>query len=145
MQVLGATQLTDVDLTAFEGIHKNVVSVKKTATGNYVLEVKGAGYGITGGDEYHPASGEYILIRVSMTAQGKIIDTLTVSQKETDGIGSVCADEKFYGQFDGKTQADYDSVEGISGATMTTKGYKQAILRAFEAVTILEGGVANEE
>lgn len=145
MQVLGATQLTDVDLTAFEGIHKNVVSVQKTATGNYVLEVKGAGYGITGGDDYHPASGEYILIRVSMTAQGKIIDTLTVSQKETDGIGSACADEKFYGQFDGKTRADYDSVEGISGATMTTKGYKQAILRAFEAVTILEGGVANEE
>ena len=145
IQIIAASEQTPVDLTAYEGIHKNIVSVSKTATGNYVLEVKGAGYGITGGDEYHPASGEYIVIRVSMTPQGKIIDTLTVSQKETDNIGSVCADEKFYGQFDGKTQADYDSVEGISGATLTTKGYKQAILRCFEAVAILEGGVANEE
>ena len=145
LQILFASEQTELDLSTIEGVHKNVVSVSKTASGNYVLEVKGAGYGIKGGDEYHPASGEYIVVRVSMTPEGKIIDTLTVSQKETDGIGSVCADEKFYGQFDGKTQADYETVEGISGATLTTDGYKQAILRAFETVTILEGGAANEE
>ena len=145
MQILKASEQTALDLTAFEGLHKNVLSVSKTATGNYVLEVKGAGYGIKGGDDYHPASGEYIVVRVSMTVQGKIIDTFTVSQKETDGIGSACADEKFYGQFDGKTQADMNSIVGISGATMTTDGYKQAILHAFEAVSIIEGGAANEE
>lgn len=145
MQILNASRQSALDLSAFEGIHKNVVSVSKTETGNYVLEVKGAGYGIKGGDDYHPASGEYIVIRVSMTADGKIIDTVTVSQAETNGIGSACADETFYGQFDGKTQADYETIVGISGATMTTDGYKQAILRAFEAVSIIEGGAANEE
>ena len=75
-----------------------------------------------------------------MTAQGQIIDCLTVSQKETDGIGSVCADESFYGQFVGKTEETYEQIDAISGATMTTNGYKKAILRAFEAVKILEGG-----
>lgn len=141
MSILRASSQTPVDKTAFEGISKNVESVSKTASGNYVLTVKGAGYGIQG--EWQ-ASGEYIVIRVSMTPDGRIIDCLTVSQKETDGFGSACADEDFYGQFDGKTQADYDQIVGISGATLTTNGYKLAILRAFEAVAIIEGGVANE-
>ncbi len=145
MEKISSSSLEDVDLTKYTDIHKNVVSVKKTATGNYVLEVKAAGYGINGGDKYHPASGEYIYIRVSMTRDGRIIDCLTVSQAETDGIGSVCADEKFYGQFVGKTEADYNSIDAISGATLTTDGYKKAILRAFEAVKILEGGTSNEQ
>ena len=137
---LAASTLTDLDLTAYADLPGTLVAAQKTASGNYVLEIKGAGYGINGGNEYHPASGEYILIRVSMTAQGQIIDCLTVSQKETDGIGSVCADESFYGQFVGKTEETYEQIDAISGATMTTNGYKKAILRAFETVKILEGG-----
>jgi electron transport complex protein RnfG len=137
---LAASTLTDLDLTAYADLPGTLVAAQKTASGNYVLEIKGAGYGINGGNEYYPASGEYILIRVSMTAQGQIIDCLTVSQKETDGIGSVCADESFYGQFVGKTEETYEQIDAISGATMTTNGYKKAILRAFEAVKILEGG-----
>ncbi len=138
--ILAASSSTDVDLSAFEGLPKNLVSAKKTATGNYILEVKGAGYGINGGNEYHPASGEYIVVRVSMTAAGKIIDTFTVSQSESKGIGDVCADEKFYGQFDGKTESDYKEIDAISGATMTTNGYFKAIEYAFASVKILEGG-----
>ena len=131
---------TDIDLTKYTGLSSALLSAKITASGNYVLELRAAGYGINGGSKYHPASGEYIRIRVSMTADGKIIDCLTVYQAETDGVGSVCADEKFYGQFDGKTQDNYSDIDGISGATLTTDGYKTAILRAFESVTILNGG-----
>ena len=80
------------------------------------------------------------LSNIAVLQDGKIIDCLTVSQKETDGIGSVCADESFYGQFVGKTEETYEQIDAISGATMTTNGYKKAILRAFEAVKILEGG-----
>ncbi len=145
MEILNASVETELDLSAYTGLHTSLVSAAKTATGNYVLDMKGAGYGINGGDEYHPASGEYIYIRVSMTKDGKIIDCLTVSQAETDNIGSACADEAFYGQFVGKTEADYDAIDGISGATITTNGYKKAILRAFESVKILEGGAGNEE
>lgn len=143
--VIKASEITEIDIAAIEGIHKNVLAVSKTATGNYVFEVKGAGYGIKGGDDYHPASGEYIVVRVSMTADGQIIDCLTVSQAETDGIGSVCADEKFYGQFIGKNESDYQSVDAISGATLTTNGYKAAIAKAFETLTLIEGGANNAE
>ena len=145
MAILKASVETELDLTAYSGLPSTLVSATKTETGNYVLNVKGAGYGINGGDEYHPASGEYIYIKVSMTKDGKIIDCLTLSQAETPNIGDACADEAFYGQFVGKTEADYEAVDGISGATLTTNGYKKAILRAFESVKILEGGAGNEE
>ena len=132
--------IIDIDLTEYTDLPSYILEADVTESGNYIVTVRGAGYGINGGNEYHPASGEYIVVRVSMTPDGRILDCYTVSQAETDGIGSVCADPKFYSQFVGKTEDTYESIDAISGATLTTKGYKQAILRAFEAVTIFEGG-----
>ncbi|MBQ9163053.1 MAG: FMN-binding protein [Clostridia bacterium] len=140
MAAINATTATEIDLSAHSGLPSQLISAKLTEAGNYIIEIKAAGYGITGGNEYHPASGEYIVIRVSLTAQGKIIDCLTVYQNETEGIGSACEDEAFYGQFDGKTEENYDDIDAISGATLTTNGYKKAILRAFESVKIFEEG-----
>ena len=56
------------------------------------------------------------------------------------GLGDACADESFYGQFVGKTQENYTDIDAISGATLTTNGYTQAIERAFNAVITLNGG-----
>ena len=126
------------DLKLSEELQKTILSAKKTASGNYVIEAKGAGYGIKGGDEYHPASNEYIVVRVSITPQYEIIDCLTVSEAETDGLGDACADESFYGQFVGKDKTNYTEIDAISGATLTTNGYKQAIERAFAAVQALK-------
>ena len=138
--ILSASVTEDLDLTAYTDLPTQLISAKKTATGNYILEVKGAGYGINGGNSYHPASGKYIVVRLSMTADGRIIDTLTVSQEESKGFGDACADEKFYGQFDGKTEANYTEIDAISGATMTTNGYLKAIENAYKALKILKGG-----
>ena len=137
---IDGTEFEEIDLSAYPDLEKTVVSAKKTVTGNYVVETKGAGYGIKGGNEYHPASGEYIVVKVAMTPDGKILDCMTVSQAETQGLGDACADEKFYGQFAGKTQENYTEIDAIGGATMTTDGYKQAVQRAFEAVNVLKGG-----
>ncbi|MBO4429674.1 MAG: FMN-binding protein [Clostridia bacterium] len=135
-----ASVVENIDLTAYEGLPKRLVSAKKTATGNYILEVEGAGFGIMNDDEYIHSSGEYIRIRVSMTPDGKIIDTLTVYQVESEGVGDACANESFYGQFDGKTEANYRDIDAISGATYTTNGYLKAIENAFFALKILKGG-----
>ena len=134
-----------VDLTAYEGLPSALVSAYTRENGDYILEMKAAGYGINGGNQYHPASGEYIKILLIMSPEGKIIDCLTVSHGESVGFGDVCANESFYGQFDGKTEADYKDVDAISGATFTNDGYFMAIERAFESVRILEGGAVNEE
>ena len=142
VSTLEATVVEEIDLTAYPDLAKTVVSAKKTATGNLVIETKGAGYGIKGGDEYHPASNEYIIVRVAITPDGKILDCFTVSEAETDGIGDACASESFYGQFVGKTEENFTEIDAISGATMTTDGYKQAIERAYAAMKILNGGDA---
>ena len=135
-----ASTLKDVNFNKYPAIADFVVSAQKTASGNFVIETKGAGYGIKGGNEYHPASNEYIIVKVAISKDDKIIDCMTVSQAETKGLGDACADEKFYGQFDGKTKDNYTEIDAISGATLTTNGYKQAIERAFEAVRVLKGG-----
>lgn len=138
--VLAASEVEEIDLTAYEGLPKRLKSASKTTTGNYILEVEGAGFGIMNPEEYIHSSGEYILIRVSITPDGKIIDTLTVYQAESENYGAACAKEEFYGQFDGKTEENYREIDAISGATYTTNGYLKAIENAFKAVKILKGG-----
>ena len=140
VEALVSVTYEEIDVSVYEELSKTVVSAVKVSNGNYVVETKGAGYGIKGGNEYHPASGEYIVVRVSMTPDGKIIDCITVSQAETKGLGDACDSQEFYGQFVDKTQENYTQIDAIGGATMTTDGYKQAIERAFVAVNILKEG-----
>ena len=138
--IISAATIEDIDLSAYEGLPKHLVSAAKTATGNYLLVVKGAGFGIMNDDDYIHSSGEYIKVCVSITPDGKIIDTLTVYQAESEGIGDACAKESFYGQFDGKTESNFREIDAISGATYTTNGYLKAIENAFAALKILKGG-----
>ena len=142
--ILASSSSEELDITAYEGLPSAVTAASKTASGNYILTLNAAGYGITGGNQWHPASGKYIVIKISMTADGKIINCLTVSEEESDGIGDACAKPDFYNQFNGKTEDNYSDIDAIGGATMTTNGYKTAVLRAFEAVKILTGGANNE-
>lgn len=123
-----------------ENMPKRFVEAYVTASGNYVITTKGAGYGING--EWH-ASGEYITVRVALTADGIIIDTEIVSAKETDNIGGAAlANPDFVGAFIGKDKEGAQGVDTIAGATLTTQGYKSAIKTAFEALEALtaEGG-----
>lgn len=137
---LEGTALSDIDVSGLGELPKNFISAKKTESGNFVIESKGAGYGIKGGDDYHPASGEYIYIKVCISSDGKIIDIITTKQAETQGLGDACADEKFYGQFVSKTEDSYTDIDAISGATLTTDGYKAAVRDAFAAFKIIKGG-----
>lgn len=136
--IVKSAELTEIDIAGYENMPSAIDKAFKTANGNYVLELHASGFGING-DQYYNPSGEYIYIKISLTSEGKIIACETVSQKETDGIGSACADASFYTQFNGKDESNYGEIDAISGATITTNGYKTAVLRAFEAVKILEG------
>ena len=42
-------------------------------------------------------------------------------------------------KFPGKTAQDQDSVEAVSGATISSKAYKAAVRSAFEAFEIVKG------
>lgn len=136
--IMLASTTEDIDLSAYADMPSHVRSAKKTASGNYVFDLRASGFGING-DTYYNPSGEYIYIRVSATADGKIIACETVSQKETDGIGSACADASFYTQFNGKEESNYKEIDAISGATITTNGYTTAVSKVFTAIKILKG------
>ena len=137
-QLILNSSLTEVDITGYSDMPSQVKKVYKTASGNYVFELGANGFGING-DHYYNPSGKQIEIKASATKDGKIIAVLTTAQYESENIGDACAKESFYSQFNGKTEADYGDIEGISGATITTSGYKTAIAKVFEAVKILEG------
>ncbi|MBE6733401.1 MAG: FMN-binding protein [Ruminococcaceae bacterium] len=141
IKMLISSKLTEIDITAYQNMPAQIQKAYKTNNGNFVFELRAAGYGINGGNQWHPASGEYIYIKASASADGKIIAVKTLSQKESEGIGDACADKKFYSQFDGKTEENYGEIDAISGATITTNGYKTAISKIFEAIKILKGEV----
>ncbi|MBQ4118761.1 MAG: FMN-binding protein [Clostridia bacterium] len=130
---------SQIDLTKLTDMPTSVEAAYKADNGNYTLILHAAGYGINGGDKYHPASGEPIVIKVTASKDGKIITCKTLEQNETANIGSACADESFYSQFNGKTENDYTEIDAISGATLTTDGYKNAIGDVFTAIKILKG------
>lgn len=136
-KIIGST-MTEIDISNFADMPSHVQKAYKTSSGNYVFDLRGAGYGING-DKY-TRSGQYIEIKVSLTPDGKIISCKTTAQKESEGIGDACAKPEFYTKFNGKDQSTFGEVDAIAGATITSKGYKSAVASAFEAVKILEGG-----
>ena len=139
METINATTTTDIDLTQYADLSKQLISAKQTATGNYIIEIKALGY--SSQNSYAPESARVpIAIRVSLTAEGVVIDTLTLSHAESTNIGDICANESYYGQFDGKNETEVGAMDTVAGATKTTAAYKKAILEAFNTVKILEEG-----
>lgn len=137
-QAVASSESEEIDISVYEDMPSAIDKAYKTTSGNYVFELHASGFGING-DHYYNPSGEYIYIKVSATADGKILACQTISQKETDGIGSACADASFYSQFNGKDETNYGEIDAIGGATITTNGYKTGVSKVFTAIKILEG------
>ena len=127
----------EVDISAIADMPGAVTKVLVTASGNYVFELKASGYGING-DKY-TASGQYIYLKACISADGKLISCETISQKETEGIGSICQTQGFYDKYTDKDKDGVSGVDAATGATITSRGYKTALLRAFEAFELLKG------
>ncbi len=137
-QLIVNSSVTEIDITGYENMPKNVIKAYKTETGNYVFELQAAGWGING--EYDPnISGKPIEIKASVTAEGNLISVYTVAQYETSGKGEFCAEPSYYTQYNGKDEAGCNDIEVVAGSTITSNGYKEAVLKVFEAVEILKG------
>ena len=142
-EIVRASALTEIKEVT-EDFNTKIVKIKniaKTATGNYVFTVESKGYAWLNS---HYSVEEPIVIKISISADGKIIDCLTVSHRESKDIGDVCATEKYYEQFRGatdsditvtveapddynkQTPADSSDIGAISGATFTASAYQKA-------------------
>ena len=154
--VISGITLTDVEKPA--STSANVVSIKKATNGTYVFELLADGYQAM----FDYGDGTQIKIMLSIDADGKIIDVLTVSHNESTGIGDKCATEEYYEQYRGKGDADIKEsasrypldhhddliapdntdIGAIASATYTTLGYQRAVKAAFAIFELLiaEGG-----
>ena len=153
--IVGAITLEDIAKP--DGAAKTIKSIKKASNGAYLFELSANGYQAM----FDWGDGTPISIKLAISADGKIIDVLTVAHKETAGLGDACASEEYYEQYRGKGDEDikisskYPNHDGtdlipsdstdvgvISSATYTTVGYQTAIKDAFAAFKLIteEGG-----
>lgn len=131
---------SDVDITKYSGVSSIVKKIRKSDDGTLIFELHARGFSVKPDNEYVTGSGQPIVICLSMTNDGTISDCRTMANDESAGYGAPCGDASFYSQYDGKTQDSYTNVDAISGATVTTKAYRNAIKYAFEAAQIIKGG-----
>lgn len=157
--VIKSSTLTEI--TELDGVDEDVTKVYVTSSGNYVFEVLGRGYKYESNYEFVGIEEGEIEIKISISADGKIIDVLTVKHSESKGFGDVCATEEYYEQYRGTENSDIvitvpspdfhdDQISGdctdigaISSSTFTTTGYQTAVKVAFitfELLTATEGG-----
>ena len=83
-------------------------------------------------------SGE-IRVMCAIDNDGRIVSSSTLQHTETQGIGTILDQASFTGQFDGKDES-LDDVFTVTGATISTAAYKNAIREAFAAFDIVTGG-----
>ncbi len=110
-----------------EGVEEAYYAANGTG---YVFKLAAKGYGGT------------IELMCGIHEDGTIENIQTLEHSETSGIGSKVVDNKSgYSQnYVGKTADDYETVDGVTGATISSKAYKSAVEAAFEAYMAVIGG-----
>lgn len=96
----------------------------------FVIMMKSKGYG-----------GDIELI-CGIRPDGTLEAVKTLSHSETSGIGSKVVDNAtgYRDNYKGKTKDNYNDVDAVTGATISSKAYKKAIGLAFDAYEILKEG-----
>ena len=113
------------ELMEVEGLPDSVEEVYRTTNDcGYVFMLSTMGYG-----------GEMKLI-LGMDNDGKIISVKTLEHSETKGMGSKTTEEPFRSQFVGKDE-NLEGVDMVSGATISSTAYLEAVRDAFEAYNIV--------
>ena len=158
--IINASVLTEITEFGFD-VDPDITKAYVTASGNYVFEVIGKGYKYESNVEFAGIEDGEFNIKVSISADGKIIDVVTVSHEESKGYGELCATEEYYEQYrgagnddivitvpfpdfhDDQIANDCTDIGAISSSTFTSTGYQVAVKVAFEAFELLtntEGG-----
>lgn len=93
----------------------------------------------------------YIWLMVGFKEDGSIENIMVLEHKETPGLGSKMNDAKFLQQFIGKhpesftmkVKKDGGAVDAISGATISSRAFCEAVLRAYDTFKQQNNGKTN--
>ena len=119
-----ATGFTKLDVEGLPETIKEVYASDNQV--GYVFMVTTKGYG-----------GDMELI-CSVVNNGRILMCKTLKHSETKGMGSKTADEPFRSQFIGK-DAELEGVNAVTGATISSTAYINAIHDVFTAYEMVKG------
>lgn len=110
-----------------ENLPERVTEVYTANNGSgYVFMLTTKGYG-----------GDMKLI-CGMKADGTIEQCKTLSHAETSGLGSKTAEDPYRNQYCGKNSDTLSEVDAITGATISSTAYKNAIEDAFKAFDMVK-------
>ena len=110
-----------------ENLPERVTEVYSAQNGSgYVFMLTTKGYG-----------GDMKLI-CGMKADGTIEQCKTLSHAETSGLGSKTAEDPYRNQYSGKSDDTLSEVDAITGATISSTAYKNAIEDAFKAFDMVK-------
>jgi len=114
---------------SLDGMPGTVSEAYRTTNGvGYIFIMTVAGYG-----------GNMEII-CGLNEDGTIISTRVLQQNETKGLGDRVAEEDFGGQFTGK-DSSLQGISAITGATISSSAYIEAVRSAFETFAIVGGAV----
>lgn len=114
------------ELMTLSGLPETITEVYRAQNGaGYVFMITTDGYG---------GSGTMNLI-CGIDAKGRITMVNTLSHNETPGLGSKTTEDDFRNQFTGK-DGTLEGVSAISGATVSSNYYINAVKDAFTAFEI---------
>ncbi len=110
-----------------ENLPERVTEVYSAQNGSgYVFMLTTKGYG-----------GDMKLI-CGMKSDGTIEQCKTLSHAETSGLGSKTAEDPYRNQYSGKSDDTLSEVDAITGATISSTAYKNAIEDAFKAYDMVK-------
>lgn len=110
-----------------ENLPDRVTEVYTATNGSgYVFMLTTKGYG-----------GDMKLI-CGMKSDGTIERCKTLSHSETSGLGSKTAEDPYRNQYSGKSDDTLSEVDAITGATISSTAYKNAIEDAFKAYDMVK-------
>lgn len=121
----GVDEVKDVDFKSNDKISKVVTALSEGKEVGKIFDAKTTGFG---GD---------IEFGLLISKEGKIEDLVIYKQSETEGFGAVIQEEGYKTNIIGKNIKEIESVDDISGATITSEGMSsayKAILEAYESL-----------
>ena len=122
----GAKDFVEFKTDSLYELPTTVTAIYKESSGlGYVIQITTKGY----------ESG--LVIMCGISADGKIVQTKTLSSNETGTIGGKTEKEEYTSQYIGLDSSFADKVDGVSGATITSTAYEKAIADAFAAFEIV--------
>ncbi len=120
---------------AFETVKEENAAVSSSVKEIY-KEKNGAGYVIKVSTKGYDSG---LVIMCGISTDGKVTGTKILSSNETPSIGGQLADSSFGARYSGKDAGSLQ-IETVTGATLTSKGYYNAVKTALETFAIIEGG-----